>query len=142
MTGRAALALAALAVTSCGEESRPAGVGDRSAETVTVRETEFRLSPAEAKVSSGAVALEAVNDGKLVHALAVDSPGGEVATAEIEPGKSARLEARLDPGTYRWYCPVGRHEQQGMKGTITVGSAAAPKGESTTEGGGGGGGGY
>jgi plastocyanin len=26
----------------------------------------------------------------------------------------------LKPGTYEWYCPVGRHREFGMEGEITV----------------------
>ena len=90
--------------------------------TVKIAETEYRLSPADPSVGRpGVVAFEVTNAGKIVHALEVEGPEGEVETDAIEPGKSATLKADLSKaGRYEWYCPVGDHEQRGMKGEITV----------------------
>jgi uncharacterized cupredoxin-like copper-binding protein len=38
----------------------------------------------------------------------------------IEPGGTARVSAKLEPGEYELYCPVGNHADAGMEGTLTV----------------------
>jgi uncharacterized cupredoxin-like copper-binding protein len=69
----------------------------------------------------GVVQFRVQNAGQAVHALEIEAPGGEVETEQIPAGKSATLTANLDkPGKYKWYCPVGDHEAQGMTGTVTV----------------------
>ena len=99
--------------------------------TISVAETEFRLSPSNPSVAKkGVVEFKVVNAGKIAHALEVEAPGGEVETPEIEPGDDATLRADLDkPGRYEWYCPVGDHEDRGMKGEITVAGGGGQKKE-------------
>ena len=51
----------------------------------------------------------------------IDYKEGAVRTADLSPGVSApEFKAYLEPGTYEIFCPVGHHEEQGMKGTLTV----------------------
>jgi len=46
---------------------------------------------------------------------------GSVRTADLAPGESnPEFKAELEPGTYEIFCPVGHHEEQGMRGTLTV----------------------
>jgi uncharacterized cupredoxin-like copper-binding protein len=135
----AILAVAALAATACGDDDESGGSATGTATeeatkptapaqtTVKVRETEFKLDPANPRVDEpGTVQFEVTNDGKAVHALEVEGPKGEVETAQIQPGKSATLKADLsEPGTYVWYCPVGNHRELGMEGEITVAGGGA-----------------
>ena len=90
--------------------------------SIDVRETEMKLDPQNPTVKRpGVVEFKVENAGQVVHALEIEAPTGEVQTQQIPAGNSATLRANLDrPGKYRWYCPVGDHEQQGMEGTITV----------------------
>jgi uncharacterized cupredoxin-like copper-binding protein len=91
--------------------------------TVEVRETEFRLEPANPEIAkAGVVAFDVSNEGKVEHNLEVEGPGGEVELPEnIKPGESDTLEVDLNAaGRYEWYCPVGNHRGLGMKGEITV----------------------
>ena len=47
------------------------------------------------------------------------------------PGESATLEADLSkPGSYRWYCPIGDHAEQGMDGQISVAGGGSGGGSS------------
>lgn len=125
--------------TGTSTEAAPAGA---PVATVTVKETEFRLSPANASVrKAGVVEFRVTNAGKVVHALEVEGPDGGVETEEIKPGSSATLKANLDkPGRYKWYCPIGDHEQRGMKGEITVAGGGGEKKEDREAGPDGGGG--
>jgi uncharacterized cupredoxin-like copper-binding protein len=129
--------LLALAIATCGgddekqstEATQPnASVG----QTVSVRETEFELDPANPRVEAGVVEFRVENEGEDVHALEVEAPGGEVETEDIQPGQSATLRADLSkPGRYEWYCPVGNHRDLGMEGEITVGGASSQAGTTT-----------
>jgi plastocyanin len=91
--------------------------------TIDVRETEFKLEPANPRIEKpGVVEFKVENAGQTVHALEVEGPEGEVETEAIQPGKSTTLRANLtEPGEYTWYCPVDGHKDRGMDGKITVG---------------------
>jgi len=145
----AAVAALGIAVGGCGEDRNDESSGSAGQETtkteesakptgkavatVSVTETEFKLDPADPSVAkAGVVKFKVKNDGQIVHALEVEGPGEEAKTKAIQPGKSATLEADLNKaGSYEWYCPVGNHKQQGMKGTIKV--AGGGSGGATTE---------
>ena len=151
-SSRAAALCALLALAACGEdregsvETRTAGTdtartgttptttGPQGSPVATVRvsETEFKLDPANPRISqAGIVEFDVSNDGRVVHALEVEGPKGEVETDTIRPGRSASLKADLSkPGRYVWYCPVGNHRERGMEGRITVaggGGAGLPQ---------------
>jgi uncharacterized cupredoxin-like copper-binding protein len=97
---------------------------------VRISETEYRLDPANPRVSkAGVVEFAAVNDGKIAHALEVEGPEGEVETGDLEPGQSADFAVDLaEPGSYVIYCPIANHRELGMDGKVTVGGggSAAP----------------
>ncbi len=125
---------AATVLAGCGgagqseDQSRtPGGQPDAAQQApvapIDVRETEFKLDPANPKIEKrGVVEFKVENAGQTVHALEVEGPEGEVETEEIQPGKSANLRANLtEPGEYTWYCPIDGHKGQGMEGKITVG---------------------
>ena len=135
-TGIAALLLLALALAGCGEDRNDEGTATQAettgteaeqpagkpVQTIRVSETEFRLDPENPKVKrTGVVEFVVSNDGQADHALEVEGPNGEVETDTIAPGNQATLRADLsEAGEFKWYCPVGNHEQQGMVGKITV----------------------
>jgi PQQ system protein len=115
-----ALAVAAVFGGCMGENpNTPQG---RPSATITVRESEMKIDPKNATIDKpGVVEFKVQNVGQVPHALEIEGPTGEVETQEIPAGKSATLVANLDkPGKYKWYCPVGDHEAQGMTGTVTV----------------------
>jgi plastocyanin len=82
--------------------------------------TEFAIDPANPKVKNGAVTFDVVNEGSASHALEIEGGGEEFETEVLQGGQTAELQATLEPGEYEWYCPVGNHAEQGMKGTLTV----------------------
>lgn len=142
--GRAAilpLVVAVLALGACGEDrdegaktgttgttpttgttaEGTAGATGKPVATVKVSETEFKLDPENPRVAkSGVIAFEVSNDGQTVHALEVEGPSGEVESSTLDPGERTVIKADLPPGTYKWYCPVGDHEQRGMVGRVRV----------------------
>ena len=144
------LAALALALVACGED-RETGTGTttgpktettgaatepkgKPVKTVELEESEFEISPKRVKVDkAGLYEFRVKNVGKTVHALEVEGQGSEVETEEIQPGKSATLKAQLEEGSYKLYCPVGNHEDQGMTGELTVGQKSGGGGAATTE---------
>jgi uncharacterized cupredoxin-like copper-binding protein len=117
--------------TSTTGTSTEAAAGGSPVDTIDVALAEFRLSPANPSVSkAGVVEFNVTNAGKAVHTLEVEGPEGEVETDSIDPGKSATLKADLGKaGRYKWYCPIGDHEDRGMKGEITVAGGGGEKKE-------------
>ena len=119
-----AVALASLLlVAGCGgdngEETTPTTTA--SAETFTISETDFALSPSTVNVDApGTYTFEATNDGDTDHALEIEGNGIEEETDTIAPGESASVTVDLEAGTYEMYCPIDGHRAQGMEGEITV----------------------
>lgn len=150
------LVATAIGVTGCGggnnnatktgqETATPSG---SVVQTINVKETDFKLDPANPKVTkTGTVAFKVTNDGQTAHSLAVDGPNGETKLPKnLAPGESATLNVDMSkPGKYSFYCPVDGHKGMGMKGEITVaggGSSSSGGGGSSgssSSGGGGGG---
>jgi plastocyanin len=146
-----ALALAVtLAAGGCGEKRETSTGGASGASpatpgTVSVSESEFKLTPASAQAQgSGPVTIRVKNDGATQHALVVVGPKGAVKTPTLAPGQGATLKADLKPGTYAMFCPIDGHKRKGMVGKIVVGKgggSGSGGGTSTDKGGDGGGGG-
>jgi uncharacterized cupredoxin-like copper-binding protein len=128
------------AVAGCGGDQTGAGQEEKEApqsvppteastpaqspiETIQVNETEMSLDPAEITLDRpGAYVFRAVNVGSVTHSLRIEGNGiEEQQTRDIGPGESADLAVTLSPGTYELDCPVGNHEELGMRGSVTVG---------------------
>jgi plastocyanin len=88
--------------------------------TVTVTETEYKLTFSSTSFHPGPYTFLAVNRGKIIHALAISGPGVQKSTGTLQPGQSARLTVTLQAGRYDLYCPVPGHKGLGMNQEITV----------------------
>jgi uncharacterized cupredoxin-like copper-binding protein len=112
-----------------------ASSGGAVIKTVSVHETEYKLSPnAISLTKPGTYAFKGVNDGTTAHALEVEGNGVEEEISAIDPGSSGTLKVALPKaGTYEIYCPIDGHKGLGMKGTITVGRSGAAGGGTSTE---------
>lgn len=147
---RPLLLAAALAVAAAGAAT--AGLAARAGSStvrIPVSEREFRITMPHS-VPTGRVTFVVHDSGRYPHALEVAGPGLKASrTPLIHPGKTATLTVTLRAGTYRIWCPVPGHAQQGMEGTFVAKSGApampAPTTDTTpttTSSGGGGGYGY
>ena len=91
-------------------------------ETVNVTETEFSIKPRRVEIAqAGVVEFRVRNRGGVAHALEVESEQLEEETEEIPAGGKASLKVDLPAGTYELYCPIGDHEDRGMKAELVVG---------------------
>ena len=112
-----------LLIVGCGgdgdEETTPETTA--SAETFTISETDFALSPSTVTIDApGTYTFEATNDGGTDHALEIEGNGVEEETDTIGPGESASVTVDLESGTYEMYCPIDGHRDQGMEGEVSV----------------------
>jgi plastocyanin len=136
-SGVAVLAVAAsLGVAACGgdddddgdtsaattEATETTAAGGGGGETVDVSMTDFKFDPDDPTVSPGDVTFDVTNDGETLHNLEVEGPTGEAELPEdLQPGDKGSFNVDLsEPGTYKFYCPVGNHEDLGMVGEVTV----------------------
>jgi uncharacterized cupredoxin-like copper-binding protein len=109
---------AAMAGTPSAETGEDAMM--MAGEQVPVSLTEFAIDM-PATLSAGEVTFSVVNDGTITHSFEIE--GGtleEELETPLEPGQSGMLTVNLEPGTYRVYCPIGNHAQQGMELEVTV----------------------
>ncbi|MGH2994373.1 MAG: plastocyanin/azurin family copper-binding protein [Solirubrobacterales bacterium] len=108
------------ATTPTTEETGAAGGGD--GETVDVTATDFKFDPSDPTVAPGEVSFDVTNDGEAPHNLEVEGPTGQAELPEdLQAGDSGEFSVDLsEPGTYRFFCPVGNHEDLGMVGEVTV----------------------
>ena len=96
--------------------------GQKSAGTADVSLTEFKVTPSKSSFpKEGVYTLNVTNDGTITHALEAEGPNGETETEDLAPGDSAELEAYFVDGSYELYCPIGDHEDRGMKTDVTIG---------------------
>jgi Putative multicopper oxidases len=85
--------------------------------------SEFKIEPGTITVSSGG-SVTVTNNGTVRHNLSIQ--GTKFKTKDLDPGESATLVLKgLKNGSYTVFCAIPGHEQAGMKGAITVGSAGA-----------------
>lgn len=87
---------------------------------IVVSGSEFKFSPASISLTKGETAkITFKNTGSLSHNLVI----GEfrTATKTIGAGQEDSITVTAGKtGTYTFYCEVGNHRQQGMKGKVEV----------------------
>jgi plastocyanin len=69
---------------------------------------------------AGAVTITMDNPSSVPHAIAVEGKGVDKDGQTVTSGGTSTVSVTLKKGKYTFYCPVDAHEQQGMKGTLTV----------------------
>lgn len=93
-----------------------------SGQTMTMDLKDFTLNPSTITVNGpGTYTFHVTNSGPSPHALTIEGNGmDEMKTPTLQNGGTADLQVTLKSGTYRMYCPVDHHQDEGMKGTLTV----------------------
>ena len=72
-------------------------------------------------VPAGEVTFNITNAGSHDHNLEIDLKGTKRRLdKDLKPGETHALIVPLSPGTYDVECPVGAHEQRGMRRKLTV----------------------
>jgi plastocyanin len=73
-----------------------------------------------ARAGTVTIRLDNGSGDSLPHAIAIEGNGVDKDGATVQPGDTSTVSVDLKPGRYTFYCPVDGHEDQGMKGTLTV----------------------
>jgi uncharacterized cupredoxin-like copper-binding protein len=140
-----ALVVALIGVAACGTEPPQAGqlpstepstevtgtpeatgepedADDESAATaVTVTLADGQIQLSQAAFTAGEYTFVIEHDGKEPHAFAISGPGVTEEIPEIEPGGDPEeVAVTLEAGSYRLWCPVSGHAEDGMDVTIEV----------------------
>ena len=132
-----AVALAAALFAGCGgDDEEPAATpaaeatqapaedgGGGGGETLTFSapaDGTLKFDQADATAKAGTVTVEFANPSSVPHAVEIQGNGVEEETDTVTGGDAPSIQVDLQPGTYTFLCPVGGHEQAGMKGTLTV----------------------
>jgi uncharacterized cupredoxin-like copper-binding protein len=66
------------------------------------------------------VSIEMENPSSIPHAIALRVDGKATTGPTVNQGETSEISVDLQAGEYEFFCPVGGHEQGGMKGTLTV----------------------
>jgi plastocyanin len=119
-----------LLLAACGGTSGTSEGGGSVRQTIKISEKEYSLNPGTVTVSkTGTYEFKVTNNGTIAHALEIEGNGVE----EKKPGAGATLRVTLTKeGSYELYCPIDGHRNQGMKSSVTVGSASGSGGMMTT----------
>ena len=112
------LILAALAAAGCARSDTKEVKG----QVVTVKLTEYKLSPLTTYVKPGPVTIAAHNDGRLPHNVTVIRQGDVVVgrSTTMNPGQRATIKISLDPGTYRVLSSLSNDDPLGINGYIVA----------------------
>lgn len=118
----ATLAAAALgSVVLAAPAAAPAVPVDASAaaKTITIsapKDGSSRFSDKTLSAPAGTVVLRLRNPSSTDHAIALGSKSGR----DVSDGGVSRISVRLKKGRYTYFCPVGDHRAEGMRGRLTV----------------------
>ena len=80
----------------------------------------FDKSSLSGKAGEVTIVMKNPSSATAPHAVEIEGQGVEEESETVDPGGTARVTAKLDPGTYELYCPVGNHADAGMEGELTV----------------------
>ncbi len=85
---------------------------------------EWEINPQTIEARPGVIRFVVTNEGAIEHEFEIE---GEIAGKEreweiegIEPGETKALKVKLPPGEFEIYCPIPRHRENGMEGTLIV----------------------
>lgn len=128
--GLPAVTVALLAFAGgCQSESDRAGRGagddagaatDRTGGTVQVELTQDAIQMPNT-IKAGPTTFVVRNSGEQVHSFRIEGEGidGTIG-APLAPGETREMVVDLKPGTYRVWCPIDEHGQQGMEVPLQV----------------------
>ena len=110
-----------LAACGSSDSGSKRTVTAREGQAIHVIAREYSFDPGRIVVPSGDVRISLKNSGSLAHDLRVEQNGTQLGGTPIfQSGQTRSATLHLKPGTYRFVCTVGDHEQLGMKGTLVV----------------------
>ena len=111
------------AATSTPASESGGGGGGGGGETIALSAPEdgsLVFDKTELEAKAGTVTIDFDNQSASVpHAVEIEGNGVEEKSDTVTGAKTS-VTADLEPGEYKFYCPVGNHASAGMEGTLTV----------------------
>ena len=117
---------AVVLVTAIAGASLAAQGGASAATTLNLKSkkqgVKFNKKKLSAKAGKVTIKLKVAKGSEFPHSVGIQGNGIDKKGKPLfaQGGKTATVTARLKKGTYEFYCPVGEHAANGMKGTLTV----------------------
>jgi plastocyanin len=103
-------ALAAAAVTSAATSLR-----------LSADKSQLKFNKKTLRAKRGKVTITMSNPSSIKHAVAIEGKGIDKHGKTVGKGGTSRVTVTIKKkGTYTFYCPVGGHEDAGMKGKLIV----------------------
>ena len=120
--------VAGLALPGCASDAQDPGAEQAAAaatggaatdEALTFVAEDNVYTQAPTAAPAGQVTIELINEGAIVHDVALEELDNAVVT-RAPGGQAASGQIALDPGTYTYFCTIAGHRAAGMEGTLTV----------------------
>ncbi len=108
---------------AAGPAPQPAPEAEPESNRLGVKSVEYSYTLSRPSVSAGEVTVELDNQGEDAHNLNLQREGGEEAPLQVPETASEEHRAvhfDLPPGTYKLWCSLPTHEEQGMHTTLVV----------------------
>jgi plastocyanin len=119
-----AIVLGLLTVCCLGVASACGGGGSsQPAGSIKVSMTEFKFDPSSISAKPGKITFYLVNAGSVPHDMVVSSADGKRLGASelVQAGNTTVFTLdNVNAGGYKFVCDQPGHEENGMKGTLTV----------------------
>jgi uncharacterized cupredoxin-like copper-binding protein len=93
---------------------------DKAVNVVEVHLSEYKIDMPET-LPAGQTNFIVLNEGGKTHSFKIEGPGiNALLSAPIPPHTKGTVQADLQTGEYKVYCPIGSHSMKGMTKTLTV----------------------
>ena len=113
---------AATATATPASQSGGGGGGGGAGETIALAAPEdgsLKFDKSELQAKAGTVTIDFSNPSDVPHAVEIEG-NGAAAKSDTVTGADTSVTADLQPGEYKFFCPVGNHRQAGMEAKLTV----------------------
>jgi uncharacterized cupredoxin-like copper-binding protein len=93
---------------------------EKAVSTVEVHLTEYKIDMPET-LPAGPTNFIVINEGGKTHSFKIEGPGVDaLMSAPIPAHTKGTLQATLQAGEYKIYCPIGSHSIKGMTRKLVV----------------------
>ena len=110
------------ATATPASQSGGGGGGEGGGETIALAapaDGSLKFDKSELEAKAGTVTIDFDNPSDVPHAVEIDG-NGVSEKSDTVTGAETSVTADLQPGEYKFFCPVGNHAAAGMGGVLTV----------------------
>ena len=104
-----------------GSSGRFQGGGGEALKVTADPGGELAYEQKSLSANAGQVTIDFDNPSSTGHDVTIEDQGGtEVVATDIVTDDTANANAKLEPGSYTFFCSVDGHREAGMEGPLTV----------------------